>query len=422
MKDLSISFITLWRLNDWGKYNRRDEAILWELSRRNNVSSALHVEHVSIKGLIYKFIEWLREKDKNMKKVYLYHILKGISFKPISVDRNKKYYIYSIVIGYFGNNKFLKRISNFFTKIQYGAINRYFVQHNRYTVLIAYPPSQYLPYAIKAIKHDLLIADFEDDTAERAKNDEEKNKVLQSYKEILPKCKWIFSTSPSITQKYRDLAGQEITFLPNGVDVHNFQANSHKKPFKKNNRIVIGYIGVLNREIDIDLLEYMLDHYPHIDFIMIGSATNECLIEIIKLTKKYSNLHYLGERNYIDIPSYTSYFDILINIKKNDYTTAGGESQKIYEYLLTGKPIVSTPVSPADRFAGLIYVATDKYQFTESLKKALEEDNSDLREKRIKAAIDNSWTKRVNVILEKVTKLLCVQCNYTQDPNHDLGK
>ena len=43
---------------------------------------------------------------------------------------------------------------------------------------------------------------------------------------------------------------------------------------------------------------------------------------------------------------------------------------KIYQYLLSGKPIVSLPLSPADRFAGLIYVASDKFQFVEYLKKS----------------------------------------------------
>lgn len=405
MKDLNISFITLWRLNDWGMYNRRDEAILWELSRRNIVSAVLHVEHVSIKGLIYKIIEWFKEKDKNIKKVYLYHIMKGISFKPISVDGNKKYHIYSIVIGYFGNNKFLKKISNFFTKAQYGAINRYFVQHNRYIVLIAYPPSEYLPNAIKSIKHDLLIADFEDDTAERTKKDKEKNKVLQSYKEILPHCKWIFSTSPSINEKYKKFAGKNIDFLANGVDL-DFLTNSHKKRLKKNGRNIIGYVGVLNREIDTELLEYILANCPNIDTILIGHATCDLLPEIKKLSDKYNNLHYLGKRNYKDIPSYLSEFDVLINIKKNDHSTAGGESQKIYEYLLTGKPIVSTPVPPVDRFKDIIYVALDKYEFVNFLNIALEENNTNLYQQRIQKAMENSWAQRIDIILDKVSRFL----------------
>lgn len=407
MRDRKLAFITLWKLNDWGMYNRRDEAILWELSRRDNVSAVLHVEHISFKGLIYKVIEWLKQKDKTTRKVYFYQVLKGFSLKPIALNENKKYNIYSIVSPYTGDSLFFKKLSDLVVEMQYRTINKYFAKLKDKIIIIAYPPSDNLSPAIKGIKHDLLIADFEDDTAERKTDKDRKKQILENYKEILPKCKWVFSTSTSICQKYRDYAGQEITFLPNGVDICNFQSHSHKKNlFQKNNSKVIGYVGIINREIDIDLLEYAISNFPKIDFTLIGFATNELIIDINRLKEKYSNIYYLGQRNYKDIPSYISGFDVLINIKKNDYTTAGGESQKIYEYLLTGKPIVSTPVPPADRFTDIIYIASDKHKFIDMLKIALEENNPDLKKKRIQIAIDNSWTKRVDVILDNVTKLL----------------
>lgn len=403
-----MAFISLWRLNDWGLYNRRDEAILWELSRRNNVRAVLHIEHIGFKGLIYKIIELLREKDKSIKKVYFYHIIKGLSFKPLAINDNKKYYIYSVVIIYSGKNVFFKRINDFLMKVQYKAINKLFNQSDLEIVLIAYPPSQYLTTAIKSIRHNLLIADFEDDTAERKTDINEKKQVLENYKEILPQCKWIFSTSPTINQKYSNYAGKAITYLPNGVDIHNFKINSRTKHLNliKNKGKLIGYIGVLNKEIDIDLLECMLQSFRDANFVLIGPATNEMLMNINKFRQKHNNIYYLGKLNYKDIPAYISNFDVLINIKKNDYTTAGGESQKIYEYLLTGKPIVSTPVPPADNLRDSIYVATDKLQFVEKLKKALEENNLELRKKRIQIAMNNSWDKRIDVILNEVSKLL----------------
>lgn len=406
MRNRNLTFITLWKLNDWGMYNRRDEAILRELSRRNNVKAVLHIEHISFKGLMYKIFEWLKEKNKSMKKVFFYHFIKGLSLKPIAIDSNKKYYIYSVVYAFPNKNPLLTKINNLLMNLQYRAINKHFAKFQGEIVLIAYPPSQYLTLAVKKIRHNLLIADFEDDTAERQVDENKKNQILDNYKEILPLCNWIFSTSPSINQKYRNYTKKEITHLPNGVDIYNFQENSHKKLFKKNNFKIIGYIGVLNKEIDAELLDHILACFPDVNLILIGSATDEMTFEINKLTKRYGNLNYLGVRNYKDIPAYISDFDILINIKKNDYNTAGGESQKIYEYLLTGKPIVSTPVPPADKFKDVIYVASDKYKFVELLQIALEENAPELRKKRIRIAINNSWSQRVDVILDNLSKLI----------------
>jgi glycosyltransferase involved in cell wall biosynthesis len=401
-----LTFITLWRLEDWGFYNRRNEALLRELSLRDKVESVLHVEHVSFKGVIYRILQWIKAKDKLLRGVYGVHIKKGFSLKPILVKNEKKYYVYSVVKLYYGDNPFLRMLSDLFLNIQYHSINKHFGKSKRHVVLVAYPPSKYLLSAIKKIEHDILIADFEDDTAERAQDEIRKTQIIENYKEVLPKCRWIFSTSPIINEKYKDCAKQEIDFLSNGVDIHLFSTKSRNDGFKKGERKVAGYVGVINREVDVDLLEYILTCYPEVDFILIGYATEERLNDIKNLNHNNHNLVYLGERCYSEIPDDISKCDVLMNIKKNDRSTAGGESQKIYEYLATGKPVVTTPVPPADRLTDLMYVASDKYQFAEFLKKALEEDDAEIREKRIKAAMDNSWAKRVDVILYKVSELL----------------
>lgn len=404
-KDHKISFITLWRFNDWGLYNRRDEALLWELSRREEVESVLHVEHIGFKGLVYKILQWIKEKDVILRNVYWEHIRKGISWKPVLVNNEKKYYIYSVVILNFGRNPLLQKLSDFLKDMQYRAINKFFGGIKKNVALVVYPPV-YPFEAIKAIRHDLLIMDFEDDSAERVKDENLKRQMRDNYRKILPECKWIFTHSPWIIEKYKEYAKSKIDLIASGVDIHNFEENSHKKFLDKNGKKVAGYVGVLNREIDIELLEYLIVQCPDVNFILIGYATEELLVRIRSMLERYHNLSYLGERSFKDIPGYLSDFDVLLNIKKNDHTTAGGESQKIYEYLASGKPIVTTPVPPADRFADLMYVSSDKIQFAEFLKTALEEDNEELRGKRIMIALENSWAKRVDVILDKVSQLL----------------
>lgn len=401
-----INFITLWKLNDWGMYNRRDEAILWELSRRDTVKSVMHVEHVALKGLLSRIKQWIRTKDKALKRVYCLHIKKGFSLKPIPVNNEKKYYIYSIVILYSGSNFLLKKINNFFLKYQFQNINKHFIQSKTKMVLIVYPTSRDLSVPIKAIKHDLLVADFEDDVVERIDDIKRKNQLKENYNKLLPECNWIFSTSSSINQKYRDYAKKEIDFIPNGVDMNIYGVDCKKKFNKKGERKVVGYTGVLNYEADFDLLEHVVSSFPDVDFVLIGFAANRQLKDIKRLTEQYRNLYYYGMRSYVDIPGYISNFDVLISFKRDDHTTSGGDSQKIYEYLSTGKPIVSTPVPPANHFTDLMYVTSDKFQFADFLKKALEEDDAMLREKRVQVAIDNSWSKRVDIILEKVSKLL----------------
>jgi len=405
-QSVKITFIFLWQQNDWGLFKRRNESLLWELSKRDAVESVLHVEPLTIKGFLGLIIKWWRAKDAHIRQVYRLHLKKAVTLYPVLVDNKEKIYIYSIFVLYSGNIAILKRLSNFLIRSQGNIINKRFVGSKRNVVLVAYPPSRYLTVAIDAIKHDVLIADLVDDVIARTEDFVMKNTFIENYKSILPKCTWIFSTSPIFNEIYRSYAKQEIEFLPNGVDYNEFSVSAPKKYFGNHTRKTVGFVGNLFKPetADFDLLEYVISCYPQVDFILIGATDKEKLKYINKITDQYDNCYYLGKRKYTEIPGYMSSFDVLISFKKADFSTHGNDSMKIYQYLATGKPIVSTPVPPADRFADLIYIASDKFQFAQYLKQALEENDLEMRRKRAKAAFENSWAKRADVIIDRVTK------------------
>ncbi len=401
--NLKKTFIFLSRQNDWGFFKRRNECLLWELSKRDSVESLLHIESITIKGLISLFLRWWKEKDPHIKETLTLHIKKAISPNPISVTKGGNVYVSSIfVFPYKGTVR--AKLSQLFLKIQFTMINKRFIQSKKDIVAIAYPPSYYLPMAIEILKYDVLIADLVDDVIERAKDAVSKDAYIGNYKAILPKCKWIFSTSPLFRDKYKMYAAEkEIEFLSNGVDCYEFPAETSKKFFKNHNRKTVGYIGNILEPADLDLLEYAISHYPQVDFVLIGPANKDKSRHLHKLIHQYTNCYYLGERRFTEIPGYISSFDVLTNIKKADHRTCGNDSMKIYQYLLSGKPIVSTPAPPADRFADLMYIASDKLQFAQYLKLALEENNQDIRQKRIQAALENTWSKKVDIILSRIS-------------------
>ncbi len=401
-----INLIFLWRQNDWGLFKRRNEALLIELSQRDCVESVLHIEPLTLKGVAGIIVRWWQAKDANVKEAYRLHFKKAFSFRPVLAHDHKKVYVYSMFVFYFLNIAILKKISNFFVRLQGDVINKKFVQSKKNVVLIAYPPSPYLPKAIDTIKHDVLIADLVDDVIARTKNSQVKNTFTDVCKTILPKCTWIFSTSPAL-EEYRNYAGQEIEYLPNGVDHSELSRNSPKKHFGNRNRKTAGYVGSINQLVDLDLLEYVITCYPQVDFILIGRIDNrerrKCMERIMD---QHNNCYYLGERKFTEIPGYLSSFDVLMSFKKADFSTRGNDSMKIYQYLLSGKPIVTLPLSPADRFSDLIYVAADKFQFVTCLQQAFEENNPEIRNKRIHAALENSWAKRADTVLSRIRKLL----------------
>lgn len=407
-----INFIFLWRQNDWGLFKRRNEALLLELSRRDSVESALHIEPLTPRGIIGLIVRWWQTKDASVKQVYRLHFKKAFFRTPVLVDGEKNVYVNSIFVLHSKDNRVLKRLSNFLIRFQVNILNRKFIQAKKNVALVVYPPSGYQREVINTIRHDVLIADLVDDVIARTKNPVMKNTFINVCKTILPKCKWIFSTSPALGE-YRDYAGQEVEYLPNGVDSREYAGDFSKKYYENRGRKTAGYVGNINQLVDLDLLEYGIISCPQVDFVLIGRIDRETTKGFRKIINQYKNCQYLGERRFTEIPGYLSSFDVLISFKKDDDSTRGNESMKIYQYLLSGKPIVSLPLSPADRFADLIYVASDKFQFVEYLKKALEENDPEMRNKRINTALENTWTKKADVIHNRALQYFGISTSNT---------
>jgi hypothetical protein len=66
---------------------------------------------------------------------------------------------------------------------------------------------------------------------------------------------------------------------------------------------------------------------------------------------------------------------------------------KIYDYMATGRPIVSTGVAGVDRFDDVIYVRHDLDGFLDGIESALRE-NDNVRRQRLIYAQENTWSKR----------------------------
>jgi len=168
----------------------------------------------------------------------------------------------------------------------------------------------------------MLVSDIVDDDIERAGDDAERNQRIEIFRKILPKSGCIFATSPGMHERYGQYANCKIDFLPNAVDMDAFSLLP-VEPASDKRRKVVGYVGAINKSMDTDLLEHIVSHFSTIDFILIGFCRQEQQAHITRLIKKYDNFHFLGERNYLDVPGYLSKFDVLINFKKNDYRTSG---------------------------------------------------------------------------------------------------
>lgn len=162
--------------------------------------------------------------------------------------------------------------------------------------------------------------------------------------------------------------------FPSSVDVAHFNQarEEHPKPSDVACRTgpVLGYYGVIDERIDLDLIASVARMQPDWSFEMIGP--------VVKIDQddlpKAPNIRYVGRKDYADLPAYVSGWDVaLMPFAMNDATRFISPT-KTPEYLAAGKPVVSTPVRDVVRHYGAVsavQIAATPQEFIVACKKAL---------------------------------------------------
>jgi UDP-galactopyranose mutase len=110
----------------------------------------------------------------------------------------------------------------------------------------------------------------------------------------------------------------------------------------------LGFYGVIDERMDIDLLGRLADARPSWSFVMVGPVVK---IDPDDLPKR-PNLHYLGGKTYDELPHYLGGWDVaLMPFAINDFTRFISPT-KTPEYLAGGRPVVSTPIVDVVRHYG----------------------------------------------------------------------
>jgi UDP-galactopyranose mutase len=153
----------------------------------------------------------------------------------------------------------------------------------------------------------------------------------------------------------------------------------------------VGFFGVIDERLDINLLDGLAQKMPDMQFVMIGPVVK---IDPASLPR-HKNIHYLGQKAYGELPAYLGYWDVaFLPFAKNDSTRFISPT-KTPEYLCCLKPVVSTSIRdvvvPYGEM-GVVMIADTVHYFALSLKKALSLVDDNHWEKKVKQILkSNSW-------------------------------
>ncbi|HEY8383319.1 MAG TPA: glycosyltransferase family 1 protein [Microvirga sp.] len=102
----------------------------------------------------------------------------------------------------------------------------------------------------------------------------------------------------------------------------------------------LGFFGVVDERMDVELLGQVAELRPDWHFVMIGPVVK---IDPASLPKA-DNIHWLGSKDYKELPRYLAGWDVgFMNFALNEATKFISPT-KTPEFLAAGVPVVSTPI------------------------------------------------------------------------------
>lgn len=135
---------------------------------------------------------------------------------------------------------------------------------------------------------------------------------------------------------------------------------------------IVGYFGVIDERINLELLNETALLKPAVSFVMIGPLAKIGEHDLPRL----HNIHYLGMKNYQELPGYLKAFSIaMMPFALNDATKYISPT-KTLEYMAAGKPIISTAIHDVVRdYSEDVTIISNSEEFSKAIDAMLANNN-----------------------------------------------
>jgi glycosyltransferase involved in cell wall biosynthesis len=190
---------------------------------------------------------------------------------------------------------------------------------------------------------------------------------------LLRRADLVFAGGHSLYEAKRRRHGN-VHAVPSGVDIAHFGRSRRPSPLCLDQdrlpRPRLGYCGVIDERLDLQLLGEVARLRPHWQIVMVGPVAK---IDPGELPRA-ANLHYLGGRSYDELPDYLAGWDVALMPFVRNRSTRCISPTKTPEYLAGGRPVVSTPVPDVVRAygePGLVAIAGDPGSFVAAAERYL---------------------------------------------------
>jgi glycosyltransferase involved in cell wall biosynthesis len=221
--------------------------------------------------------------------------------------------------------------------------------------------------------------------------------ALRQYEQLLFERADIVFTGGFSLYEAKRTEHDNVHAFPSSIEVAHFAAAREPnlaEPADQLNipRPRIGYCGVVDERMDLDLVDRLASLLSDCHFMMIGPVAK---IEAADLPQR-PNLHWLGGKQYDELPRYLASWDLGFMPFALNAATRYISPTKTPEFLAAGLPVVSTPVRDVVRVygeAGLVEIAGDAAEFAKKARTLLARPRGAWLERVDRHLVTTSWDK-----------------------------
>ncbi|MFH1858577.1 MAG: ElyC/SanA/YdcF family protein [Candidatus Omnitrophota bacterium] len=304
-------------------------------------------------------------------------------------------YVFSPIVLPFPYSRIASRINRWILLAQLRQWMR--VMSFEQPIVWTFLPTQTVVDFIGRFKRKLVvyycIADFEKLVASP-------KKVRRTEERLLRQCDVVFAQGEDL-KKRCEAHHTPVHIFPFGVNADVFlkaektsQIPEEMAPLK---RPILGYSGGLHRHVDYPLIRELALRHPEWSLVFVGPVQTD-----VSLIGDLGNVFLLGEKSHAELPHYIKQFDIcLVPYCLSEYTRTVYPT-KMNEYLILGKPVVSTDLPEIRNFnadfENVVKIGRNYEEFEQSILSLMDEKDGGQRNFRTEIALEHNWQKRIEAM------------------------
>jgi glycosyltransferase involved in cell wall biosynthesis len=265
---------------------------------------------------------------------------------------------------------------------------------------------EYAWFLTEDVAHAAAVYDITDDWTHAASLPErEAREIRDNDRRMTAAADIIFTVSHDLFHKKVN-AHTSVVYMPNGVNPDMYEAGGAPAPREMDAmpRPVAGYTGTLHADrLDADLIEHV-SQQGGVSQVFVGPDLLDAATR--RRFQALERVFLVPAQPVERLPQFTSQFDVCHIPHLCTSFTHSLDPIKAYEYLATGRPIVSVPLRGLAHLEPFIDMAEDSDAYAELLERNVRGMEKCSAGDRRAEARRHSWSARADSILERIRDIL----------------